>query len=54
MRAKAPVAREKAQEQPAQAIESKPANTVNGQYTGEVQALDDDGFKSEVQHLQTS
>ena len=51
---KAPVAREKAQEQPAQAIESKPANTVNGQYTGEVQALDDDGFKSEVQHLQTS
>lgn len=37
----APAAPQKAQEQPAQAIESKPANTVHSQYTGEVQALDD-------------
>ena len=32
---------QKAHEQPAYAIESKPANTVQSQYTGEVQALDD-------------
>lgn len=36
----APAAPQKAQEQPAQAIESKEPNTVHSRYTGEVEAID--------------